>query len=183
MEDIKRLFAYHGAEHKSIAAYEAGEVLTVEAARTKSPIHPRCGTSFILMTMLLMIIIFTFVGQTGPLLRIAIKIALMPLVAGLAYELFRLPIYFPNSRIVKLLVAPGLLMQRLTTREPDDSQLEVAIAAMTAVPGFPGEQIAPRELPEEEPSEEAPEEGEAMPDNPEAEEIPAQGTCLKAQEG
>ncbi len=150
MEDIKRLFAYHGAEHKSIAAYEAGEILTVEAARGKSPIHPRCGTSFILMTMLLMIIIFTFVGQTGPFLRILIKIALMPLVAGLAYELFRLPVYFPKSRLVKILVAPGLLMQRLTTREPDDSQLEVAIAALTAVPGFPKEQIAVEELPAEE---------------------------------
>ena len=136
MSDMKRLFAYHGAEHKTIAAYEAGEELTPENAMKHSRIHPRCGTSFILMTMLLMILVFTFVGQTTPVKRILIKILCMPIVAGISFELFRLPLKFPNSMIVKCLVAPGLWMQRLTTREPSLDQLEVAIAALTSVPGF-----------------------------------------------
>jgi uncharacterized protein YqhQ len=136
MEDIKRLFAYHGAEHKTINAYEAGADLTPEKVSGFSRIHTRCGTSFILMAMILMIIIFTFVGQTGALWRVVIKIALMPLVAGLAFELYRLPLLFPNNPLVKILVAPGLAMQRLTTREPDMAQLEIAIASLKAVPGF-----------------------------------------------
>ena len=145
MSDMKRLFAYHGAEHKTIATYEAGEELTPENAKKYSRIHPRCGTSFILMTMILMIVIFSFVGQTTPVKRIFIKLLCMPLVAGISYEVFRLPLKFPNSILVKILVAPGLWMQRLTTREPSADQLEVAIAALTSVPGFvpsfvPGEE-------------------------------------------
>ena len=136
LNDIKRLFAYHGAEHKTINAFEAGAELTPESVSQYSRIHTRCGTSFILMAMILMIIIFTFVGQTAALYRILIKIVLLPLIAGLAYELFRLPLKFPNSKVVKALVAPGLAMQRLTTREPDLEQLEVAIAALQAVPEF-----------------------------------------------
>ena len=146
--EIKRLFAYHGAEHKTIACYEAGEVLTVEAARKYSTLHPRCGTSFIFMVFLLTILVFTCLGQGNAWYRILIKILCFPLVAGLSYELFRLPVYFPKSRLVRALVAPGLCMQRLTTNEPDDDQLEVAIAAITAVPGFPAEQIAIVEKPE-----------------------------------
>ena len=146
--EIKRLFAYHGAEHKTIACYEAGEVLTVEAARKYSTLHPRCGTSFIFMVFLLTILVFTFLGQWNAWYRILIKILCFPLVAGLSYELFRLPVYFPKNRLVHALVAPGLCMQRLTTNEPDDDQLEVAIAAITAVPGFPAEQIAIVEKPE-----------------------------------
>ena len=147
MNDIKRLFAYHGAEHKTINAYEAGVKLEPKTVSEYSRIHTRCGTSFILMAMLLMIIIFTFVGQTDDAItRILIKIAVMPVIAGLAYELFRLPLKFPNSRMVKILVAPGLAMQKMTTREPDESQIEVAIAALNAVPGFeldPAESSAP----------------------------------------
>lgn len=136
MSDMKRLFGYHGAEHKTIATYEAGRELTPANAKQYSRIHPRCGTSFIFMTMMLMIIVFSFVGQTTPIKRIFIKILCMPLVAGISFEIFRLPLKFPNSRIVKILVAPGLWTQRLTTREPTADQLEVAIAALTAVPGF-----------------------------------------------
>ena len=146
--EIKRLFAYHGAEHKTIACYEAGEVLTVEAARKYSTLHPRCGTSFIFMVFLLTILVFTFIGQGNAWYRILVKILCFPLVAGLSYELFRLPVYFPKNRLVHALVAPGLCMQRLTTNEPDDDQREVAIAAITAVPGFPAEQIAIVEKPE-----------------------------------
>ena len=136
MKDIHRVFCYHGAEHKTINAFEAGAELTPESVSQYSRIHTRCGTSFILMAMILMIIIFTFVGQTAALYRILIKIVLLPLIAGLAYELFRLPLKFPNSKVVKALVAPGLAMQRLTTREPDLEQVEVAIAALQAVPEF-----------------------------------------------
>ncbi len=136
MKDIQRVFAYHGAEHKTINAFEAGVELTPENVAQYSRIHTRCGTSFIIMAMFLMIIIFTFVGQTTPLLRILIKLACMPVVAGLAYELFRLPLKFPNNPLVIALVKPGLAMQKLTTNEPDLAQIEVAIAALTAVPGF-----------------------------------------------
>ena len=137
MNDIKRLFAYHGAEHKTINAYEAGAKLEPKTVSEYSRIHTRCGTSFILMAMLLMIIVFTFVGQTdSAITRILIKIACMPVIAGLAYELFRLPLKFPDSKIVKALVAPGLAMQRMTTREPDEEQIAVGIAALQAVPGF-----------------------------------------------
>ncbi len=141
MNDIKRLFAYHGAEHKTINAYEAGVELTPENVRQYSRIHVRCGTSFLMMVMLLMIVFFTFVGQTDAVHRILIKIICLPLIAGLSYELFRLPLKYPNSKLVRILVAPGLAMQGLTTREPDDSQIETAIAALRAVPGFAGSEI------------------------------------------
>lgn len=133
MKDIQRVFAYHGAEHKTLAALEAGEELIPENARKYSRIHPRCGTSFILMVMILMIFIFTFVGQTGVVMRVFIKILMMPLVAGLAYELIKFSGRHCDSRLVQALVAPGLWLQKLTTREPDDDQLEVAIAALKAV--------------------------------------------------
>lgn len=142
MSDIKRLFQYHGAEHKTIFAYEAGKVLTVENVRPYTTIHPRCGTSFLLMAMIIMIIVFTFVGRTDPLERILIKILCMPIVAGVSFEVYRLPLKFPNNIFVRALTAPGMWMQRLTTSEPDDGQLAVAIASITSVPGFPQEQIA-----------------------------------------
>jgi len=133
MKEIQRIFAYHGAEHKTISTYEAGEELTPENARKYSTIHPRCGTSFILMVMLLMIFIFTFVGRTGVFYRILIKVAMMPVVAGLAYEVIKFSGKNSKSKLVQALVAPGLWLQKLTTREPDDAQLEVAIAALKAV--------------------------------------------------
>ena len=165
MPEIKRLFAYHGAEHKTINALEAGAMLEPDAVRAYSRIHTRCGTSFILMVMVLMILIFTFIGQTqGAWGRIGIKLLLMPLIAGLSYELFRLPLRFPKSRLVKLLVAPGLAMQRLTTADPDDGQLEVAIAALIHVPDFEfTDQIPEPEICEEQKEE------------PEQEEAPKQG--------
>ncbi|MDO4732983.1 MAG: DUF1385 domain-containing protein, partial [Bacillota bacterium] len=134
LPDIQRLFAYHGAEHKTINAYEAGEKLSPENVRKYSRIHTRCGTSFLIMTMLVMIIIFTFVGQGSTISRILTKLLLMPVVAGLSYELFKLPLKYPNNFIVRMLVAPGLATQHLTTKEPSDEMLEVAIAALTHVP-------------------------------------------------
>ncbi len=142
--DIARVFAYHGAEHKTISALEAGEHLTSENTKKYSTIHPRCGTSFIMMVMILTIFIFTFVGNTTVLNRIIIKIVLLPVIMGISYELFRLPLKFPNSRLVKALVAPGLAMQKLTTREPDAAMLEVAITALMMTPGFPqGDNVLP----------------------------------------
>ena len=136
MPEIQRLFAYHGAEHKTINAYEAGEELLPEKIKNYSRIHTRCGTSFLLMSMLLMIIVFTFFGQTTAFYRILIKLAMMPLIAGLAYELFRLPLKFPHNPLVRALVAPGLALQRLTTKEPDTEMMEVAINSLTLAPGF-----------------------------------------------
>jgi uncharacterized protein YqhQ len=133
MKDIQRIFAYHGAEHKTIAAFEAGEELIPENAKKYSRIHPRCGTSFILMVMILMILIFTFVGQTGAFMRVIIKILMMPVVAGLAYEVIKFSGRHSGSKLVQVLIAPGMWLQKLTTREPDDAQLEVAIAALKAV--------------------------------------------------
>ena len=165
LPDIKRLFAYHGAEHKTINALEAGVILKPENVRDFSRIHTRCGTSFILMVMVLMILIFTFIGQTkGAFGRMGIKLLLMPVVAGLSYELFRLPLHFPNSRLVRILVAPGLAMQRLTTAEPDDSQLAIAIAAVTHVPEFEYTDQIPEPTPDPEPEPEQTPDPEQTPE-------------------
>ncbi len=136
--DMARVFEYHGAEHKTINAWEAGLPITVENVRKQSCLNCRCGTSFVLMSMILMVVIFTFVGNTDVVGRILTKICVMPFVLGLSYEVFRLPLKHPDNFIVKALVAPGLWLQRLTTKEPDDSEIEVAIAALLNVPKFPG---------------------------------------------
>lgn len=142
MKDIKRTYEYHGAEHKTIACYEAGKPLTVENIRPMTRFHPRCGTSFIIITLLVSILFYSLVpiepaawfgienNMLGVLLRVVIKLALLPIVVGIAYELIRLAGRYTNP-VTKVLSAPGLWMQRLTTREPDDSQIEVAIAALT----------------------------------------------------
>jgi len=132
MKDIQRVFEYHGAEHKTIATYESGEELTVENARNNSRLHPRCGTSFLLVVMIVSIIIFSFLRWGAMWQNILMRLALMPVVAGVAYECIK---FAGKSRlkIVKILTVPGLWLQKITTREPDDSQLEVAIAAMKAV--------------------------------------------------
>lgn len=133
MEEIKRVFAYHGAEHKTINALEAGQELTPEKVEKFSTIHPRCGTSFIVIVMLLMVIVFTFVGRTGILLRMLIKIVMMPVIAGISYELLKLSAKYGRNPLVRILIAPGLWIQRLTTNEPDRGMLEVAIKALKAV--------------------------------------------------
>lgn len=145
MRDIRRVFQYHGAEHKSIFAFEAGEELTVENARRHSTLHPRCGTSFLLFLILISIGVFSVVlpmfgltslFQTAWLNHVSmvvIKAFLMLPVAGLAYELIKASSSRMNNPIFKLLVMPGLLLQRLTTREPTDDQLEVALASLKRV--------------------------------------------------
>ncbi len=136
--DIARVFEYHGAEHKSINAWEAGLPLTVENVKAQSRINCRCGTSFIMMSLVMMVIIFTFIGNTTVVGRIITKLVAMPAVMGISYEVFRLPLKYPNNPIVKFLVTPGLWLQRLTTREPADDEIEVGLAALLSVPGFPG---------------------------------------------
>lgn len=138
LPDIARVFEYHGAEHKTINAWEAGLPLTVENVKKQSRINCRCGTSFIMMSLILMVIVFTFIGNTGVLGRILTKIVAMPLVMGIAYEVFRLPLKYPNNKLVQILIAPGLWLQRLTTKEPDAKEIEVALTALLKVPAFPG---------------------------------------------
>ncbi len=133
MKDIQRVFQYHGAEHKVINTYEAGEELTVENARKYSQLHPRCGTSFLLIVMVIMILIFGFLGKPSLLVRIVSRIVLLPVIAGVSYEVLKLSSKYCNSPLMKVIIAPGMWLQRLTTREADDSQLEVAIQALQAV--------------------------------------------------
>ena len=131
MKDIKRVFQYHGAEHKSIFAFEAGDALTVDNVRKYSRLHPRCGTSFLLIVMLVSIAVFSLIPKLWPFyLKAGSRVILLPLIAGLSYELLRWSARHDQSKFVKLLIAPGLALQRLTTGEPDDSQLEVAIRSM-----------------------------------------------------
>lgn len=132
MKDIRRVFEYHGAEHKTIFCYENGEELTVENARKFSRLHPRCGTSFLLIVMVVSIILFSFISWNNPWMRILLRLALLPVVAGLSYEVIKLA-GRSTGRIMKIVSAPGMWLQKLTTREPDDSQLEVAIASLKSV--------------------------------------------------
>jgi len=131
MKDIRRVFEYHGAEHKAIGAYEAGEPLTVENARKYTCIHPRCGTSFLMVVMVLSIMLFSMIPGSWPLwAKAASRLVLLPVVAGLSYEFIKYSAKKRGNKIIEALIYPGLLLQRLTTREPSDDQLEVAIRAM-----------------------------------------------------
>ena len=132
MNDIKRVFEYHGAEHKTIAAYEAGEELTSEKTKKYTRLHPRCGTSFLLIVMVISILMFSVIEWQNVFLRIMYRLLLLPVVAGVSYEIIKFAGKHPNG-IVGILTKPGLWLQKITTREPDESQLEVAIAAMKAV--------------------------------------------------
>ena len=132
MEDIKRVFQYHGAEHKTIFCYEAGLELTVENARNMSRLHPRCGTSFLVFVMIVSIILFSFISWDNMWTRLGLRLLLLPVVAGISYEIIRWA-GKSKSRIVCLISRPGMWLQKITTREPDDMQLEVAIASMKAV--------------------------------------------------
>ncbi len=131
MRDIQRVFEYHGAEHKVVFTFEAGETLTVENARGKSRLHPRCGTSFLLFVLALSVALFAFVPSSAPLVvKFASRIVLIPVIAGLAYETIRFSSRHVEHPLLRLLIAPGLWLQRITTREPADDQIEVAIAAL-----------------------------------------------------
>lgn len=133
LPDIRRVFEYHGAEHKTIACYEAGEELTVENVKKHTRLHPRCGTSFLLFVMIISIIVFSLLPQAPNIfIKVLMRLALLPVVAGLSYEVIKLAGRSKNS-CVRVLTKPGLWLQKITTREPDESQIEVAIESMKAV--------------------------------------------------
>ncbi|HWJ03157.1 MAG TPA: DUF1385 domain-containing protein [Verrucomicrobiae bacterium] len=133
MKDIQRVFQYHGAEHKAIFAYEEGLELTVENTRKFSTLHPRCGTAFLLIVMTISILVFAFLPLKPLGLRLLSRLLAMPLVAGLSYEILRFSGSHYKSKWLRWAIAPGLWLQKLTTREPDDAQLEVAIASLSAI--------------------------------------------------
>ena len=133
LPDLRRVFQYHAAEHKAINAYESGEELTPERVQTFSLIHPRCGTAFLLWVMVIGIFVFAFVGQPAWYWLIISRILLLPVIAGIAYELIRFAGKHTDNRVVMTLLAPGLWLQRLTTREPTLDQLEVSIRALREV--------------------------------------------------
>ena len=133
MPDIKRVFAYHGAEHKVVNAYEAGVPLEVEAVKNYSTAHARCGTAFIFIVLIIAIFVFALVGQPTLWIRILSRIALIPVIAVISYEIMKFGAGHIDNKIVRVLLAPGLMLQAITTREPDDSQLEAAISALKEV--------------------------------------------------
>ncbi len=134
MKDIKRVFEYHGAEHKSIFCYEAGEELNVENVKKQSRFHPRCGTSFLLFVMIISIIVFSLIGRhPNMFVNMGLRLLLLPLVAGISYEVIKFAGRNADNKWISWLNKPGMWLQHLTTREPDDSQIEVAIASLKAV--------------------------------------------------
>ena len=132
LSDIRRVFQYHGAEHKTIYAYEAGIPLEIESIRKYSRLHPRCGTYFLLIVMVVSIFMFAFLGWPDLWLRILSRVVLLPLVAGISYEIIRFAGSCDNP-LVAMLMKPGLWLQYMTTREPSDDQIEVAVRALEAV--------------------------------------------------
>jgi uncharacterized protein YqhQ len=139
LPDLRRVFQYHAAEHKAINAYEAGEPLEPEIVQRYSLIHPRCGTAFLLWVMVLAVFVFAFFGRPAWYWLIATRVLLLPVIAGLAYELIRFAGKHQHNRVLMTLLAPGLWLQRLTTREPTLDQLEVSIQALREVLQLEGE--------------------------------------------
>jgi uncharacterized protein YqhQ len=133
IKDIQRVFQYHGAEHKTIYNFESGQPLAVENARRMSRLHPRCGTSFLLLVMVVSILVYSLLPAMTLAQRLLSRLVLLPVIAGIAYEIIRLAGRRLDNPLVAAISWPGMQLQRLTTREPDDSQLEVAIAALTKV--------------------------------------------------
>ena len=133
LPDIRRVFAYHGAEHKTVHAYEHGRPLTVEAIRSYDTVHERCGTSFTLVVVVISVLIFSLLGRPPLLVRIASRIVLIPVVVGVSYEWLKFGARHADAGWMRVLLSPGLMMQKLTTREPDDSMIEVAIFALNRV--------------------------------------------------
>jgi uncharacterized protein YqhQ len=134
MKDVNRLFQYHGAEHKAVHCYEAKKKLTIDNVKKYSTLHPRCGTSFILIVLVLSILVYTFIPQSFSFLeKLLLRLALLPVIAGISYEILRLAGKFSDSIIMRIVVWPGMMVERITTREPDRNQIEVAIKALDAV--------------------------------------------------
>ena len=144
MKDIQRVFQYHGAEHKSIYNYESGKELSVENARMSTRLHPRCGTSFLLLVMFISIIVFSLVDTLFPLpkniflligYKIFTRVPFVPIVAGISYEIQRWTSYRLDNIFAKMISIPGMWLQKITTKEPDDSQIEVALVALNVALG------------------------------------------------
>jgi uncharacterized protein YqhQ len=135
LEDIKRVYEYHGAEHKTIFCYENNAELTPENAKKFGRLHPRCGTNFLFLVMIVSIILFSLTGWNSLLERVMYRIILLPVISGITYEIIRW-MGKGKSRLANILAYPGLMLQKLTTKEPDLSQLEVAIAALKAAEGI-----------------------------------------------
>ncbi|MFH1064619.1 MAG: DUF1385 domain-containing protein [Candidatus Woesearchaeota archaeon] len=133
MSDVKRLFEYHGAEHKTVNCYEAGKKLTVANVKKYTTLHRRCGTTFLLIVLTISIIIFSMIVTDSFWIKFLARILLLPVIAGISYELLKLGAKFPNNILLNILVWPGLMLQKITTREPDNKQIEVAIKAFDAV--------------------------------------------------
>lgn len=133
MSDIKRFFIFHGAEHKTINAYESGVPLEPQAIAAFSTAHRRCGTGFLLVVLIVSVFVFALLGRPDVVTRVASRILLVPLIASIAYEFIRLGADHPNNPVMRVLLAPGMWMQRMTTGEPDASQIEVAVAALKKV--------------------------------------------------
>lgn len=142
LQDIQRVFQYHGAEHKVIHSFEAGEELSVENARRHTTLHPRCGTAFLLIVMVTMVLMFSLLRANTLATRILTRLALLPVVTGVSYEVIKLAGKKNPPRLVQWLIAPGLWLQMLTTREPDDAQIQVAITALQDVLEADGAQPA-----------------------------------------
>lgn len=133
IKEIRRVFQYHGAEHKTITAYEHGDPLEPESVDRWSTLHVRCGTNFLLIVMLLTVLVYTAFGSRGILAGILFRVVAIPVIAGISYEMLRLGARFTKSRVMRALMAPGLWLQKITTRPPDRGQIEVAIAAFEEV--------------------------------------------------
>ena len=144
MPDIKRVFTYHGAEHKAVNAYEAGVPMEVEAIKKYSRAHVRCGTSFLFVVLIVAIVLFTFVGRQVLWLMVLSRVVLIPVIMALGYELIQFGARHTGNRLVRILLSPGLRLQSMTTGEPDDKQLEVAIAAMNKAVEIDREEEAAR---------------------------------------
>jgi uncharacterized protein YqhQ len=133
-KEMRRIFEYHGAEHKVIHAYESGNELTINNIKDNSPLHPRCGTSFLLIVMIVSIFTFSFIPQDWSFLyKLLSRIILIPAIAGISFEVLKFSAKLRKNMVMHCLIQPGLLLQRLTTREPDDSQIEVAVRALQEV--------------------------------------------------
>jgi uncharacterized protein YqhQ len=133
-KEMARIFMYHGAEHKVIHAYEKGMELTLENAKLHSPLHPRCGTSFLMIVMVVSILVFSFIPQQWPFIyKFFSRVVLIPLIAGSSFELLKLSAKWDHHPVMRFLIFPGLMLQRLTTREPDEDQIEVALRALIEV--------------------------------------------------
>ncbi len=131
--DVKVMFRYHGAEHMTIHAYEAGKKLNASEARKYPTLHPRCGTSFLLFVLILSILVFSVVTSSSWLIKFASRIILLPVIAGLSYELLKLSAKKKDNPVFKAIISPGLMLQKITTARPNDKQIEVAIKALNGV--------------------------------------------------